>query len=99
MFSIGVLGFIVWAHGRLDKLMSGIVLMITPRSKFLCSRENSNEFFVSIRDKFLLFFKEKLSESELNLTFKVRLIDDPQNLEHLYTKVWDLYRTEPMWLG
>lgn len=61
MFSIGVLGFIVWAHGRLDALLFWIVFfifyMITPRSKPHCSWETSNRFFVSIRKEVLFVLK------------------------------------------
>ena len=85
MFSIGVLGFIVWAHGRLDilRILDCVnVYMITPRSKPHCSWETSNRFFVSIRKEVLFFLKDKLSASELNLSSELRLIDDPQNLVH-----------------
>lgn len=84
--SIGFLGFLVWAHGRLDILLFWIVFflyyMITPRSKFHCSWETSNRFFVSIQNEVLFFLKDKLSASELNLSPELRLIYDPQNLEH-----------------
>ena len=56
--------------------------MITPRSKPHCSWETSNRFFVSIWKEVLLFLKDKLSASELNLSPELRLIDDPQNLGH-----------------
>jgi hypothetical protein len=56
--------------------------MITPRSKPLCSWETSYRFFVSIQKEVLFFLKNKLSENELNLNPKLRLIDDPQTLEH-----------------
>lgn len=82
MFSIGVLGFIVWAHGRLDILLNFGLIMITPRSKPDCSWKTSNGFFVSIQKKVLFFLNSKLSESELNLSPELRLIEDPQNLEH-----------------
>ena len=56
--------------------------MITPRFKLHCSWETSNRFFVSIQKEVLFFLKDKLSASELNLSPELRLIDDPQNLEH-----------------
>lgn len=56
--------------------------MTTPRSKPHCSWETSNGFFVSIRKEVLFFLKDKLSASELSLSSELRLIDDPQNLEH-----------------
>ena len=81
--SIGILGFLVWAHGRLDILLFWIVFlifyMVTPRSKLRCSWETSNRFLVSIQNEVLFFLKDKLSASELNLNPKFRLIDDPQN--------------------
>ena len=55
--------------------------MITPRSRLHCSWETSNKFLVSIQ-KEILFLKDKLSESELNLSPELKLIDDPQNLTH-----------------
>ena len=86
MISIGVLGFIVWAHGRLDTLLIldcfFYIYMVTPRSKPHRSWETSNRFFVSMREEVLFFLKDKLSASELNLGPKLRLIDDPQNIEH-----------------
>jgi hypothetical protein len=56
--------------------------MKTHRFKFLCSWENSNEFFVSMQNEILLFPKKKLSESELILIPQIKLIDDPQNLHY-----------------
>jgi hypothetical protein len=101
MFSIGVLGFIVWAHGRLDKLKFGIVLRIVPRFQFCLQLGNSNVFFVSMQNKILLFLKDKLSESELNLTSQIKLIDDPQNLQHSFFEdlesLW--CRTNVAWIG
>jgi RNA-directed DNA polymerase len=84
MFSIGVLGFIVWAHGRPDTLNFGIVLRTAPRFRFYLQLGNSNVFFVSMQNKFLLSFKNKLSKSELNLISQIKLIDDPQNLQHFF---------------
>lgn len=86
MFSIGILGFIVWAHDRLDILFIlncvFCIYMVTPRFKLYCSWESSNRFFVSMQKKVLFFLKNKLSESKLNPSSKLRLIDDPQNLRH-----------------
>lgn len=84
MFSIGILGFIVWAHGRPDTLNFGIVLRMAPRFQFCLQLGNSNVFFVSMQNKILLFLKDKLSESELNLVSQTKLIDDPQNLQHSF---------------
>ena len=101
MFSIGVLGFIVWAHDRLDKLIFWIVLMKTPRFKFLCRWETSNGFLLSIQEEVLLFPKDKLSESELNLIPTIRLIDDPQNLLHPSSEEPESLkgRTNVAWIG
>lgn len=84
MFSIGVLGFIVWAHGRPDTLNFGIVLRMAPRFQFYLQLRNSNVFFVSMQNKILLFLKDKLNKSELNLISQIKLIDDPQNLQHFF---------------
>jgi hypothetical protein len=59
---------------------------ITPKSKPHSSWETSNKFFVSIQEEVLFFLKDKLSKSELNLNPKLRIIDDPQNLEHPFFK-------------
>jgi len=48
MFSIGVLGFIVWAHGRLDKLDSWIVLKMTPRPKLLSKLKTCKGLLLNI---------------------------------------------------
>lgn len=63
---------------------------ITPRFKRQCSWETSNSFFVSIQKEALFFLKDKLSESELNLSPKLRLIDDPQNLHAFFEKLKSL---------
>jgi RNA-directed DNA polymerase len=107
MFSIGVLGFIVWAHGRLDILLIldcvlySILFMITPRSRPHCSWEPSNGFLVSIRKEVLFFLKDKLSGSELNLSPELRRIDDPQNLKHpSFEELKSLRgRTNVAWIG
>ena len=105
MFSIGVLGFIVWAHERLDILLLWIVFcilfMITLRSRPHCSWETSNRFLVSIQKAVLFFLKDKLSESELNLSPELRLIDDPQNLRHSsFEELKSLRgRTNMAWIG
>jgi RNA-directed DNA polymerase len=106
MFSIGVLGFIVWAHGRLDILLIldcvlFYIFMITPRSRPHCSWETSNGFLVSIQKEVLFFLKDKLSESELNLIPELRLIDDPQKLAHSsFEELKSLRgRTNVAWIG
>jgi RNA-directed DNA polymerase len=101
MFSIGVLGFIVWAHGRPDTLNFGIVLRMVPRFQFCLQLGNSNVFFVSMQNKILLFLKDKLSESELNLISQIKLIDDPQNLRHSsFEDLESLWcRTNVAWIG
>lgn len=106
MLSIGALGFIVWAHGRLDTLLFWIVflylLMITPRSKPFCSWKISNSLFVSMQKKVLFFFKDKLSESELSLNDpNLSLIDDPQNLRHSFCEELESIRgrTNVAWIG
>ena len=99
MFSIGVLGFIVWAHGRPDTLNFGIVLKMAPRFRFYLQLGNSNVFFVSMQNKILLFLKDKLSESELNLISQIKLIDDPQNLQHSFKDLESLRcRTNVAWI-
>jgi hypothetical protein len=60
MFSIGVLGFIVWAHGRLDILLIldcvlFYIFMITPRSRPHCSWETSNGFFCKYTERGSIF--------------------------------------------
>ena len=52
------------------------------KSKHRCSWKTSYKFFVSIQKEVLFFFKAKLSESELNLNPKLRIIDGPQSLKH-----------------
>jgi len=100
MFSIGILGFIVWAHGRPDTLNFGIVLRMAPRFQFCLQLGNSNVFFVSMQNKILLFLKDKLSESELNLISQIKLIDDPQNLRHSFKDLESLWcRTNVAWIG
>lgn len=101
MLSIGVLGFIVWAHGRPDTLKFGIVLRMAPRFQFCLQLRNSNIFFVSVQNKILLFLKDKLSESELNLISQIKLIDDPQNLRHSsFEDLKSLWcRTNVAWIG
>jgi len=107
MFSIGVLGFIVWAHGRLDILLIldcvlyFILFRITPRSRPYCSWETSNWFLVSIQKEVLFFLKDKLSGSELILSPELRLIDDPQNLRHSsFEELKSLRgRTNVAWIG
>lgn len=75
--------------------------MITPRFKPHCSWETSNRFFVSIREEVLFFLKDKLSASELNLSLKLRLIDDPQKLKHpSFEELKSLRgRTNVAWIG
>ena len=75
--------------------------MITPRFKPYCSWETSNRFFVSIGEEVLFFLKDKLSASELNLSSKLRLIDDPQKLEHpSFEELKSLRgRTNVAWIG
>lgn len=100
MFSIGVLGFIVWAHGRSDRLNFGIVLKMALRFQFCLQLGNSNVFFVSMQNKILLFLKDKLSGSELNLISQIKLIDDPQNLRHFFKKLESVgCRTNVAWIG
>ena len=101
MFSIGVLGFIVWAHDRTDTLKFGIVLRMAPRFQFCLQLGNSNVFFASMQNKILLFLKDKLSESKLNLISQIKLIDDPQNLRHSsFEDLESLWcRTNVAWIG
>lgn len=101
MFSIGVLGFIVWAHGRLDMLIFWIRFIITSRSKLHCSWETNNGFLVSIQKEVLFFPRDKLGESVLNLSPELRLIDDPQNLIHSSLEELKLLkgRTNVAWIG
>jgi Cytochrome C and Quinol oxidase polypeptide I len=104
MFSIGVLGFIVWAHGRLDILLFWIVFfifyMITPRSKPHYSWKTSNRFFCKYTERGSICLKDKLSASELNLSSELRLIDDPQNLEYPSFEEWKSLRgrTNVAWI-
>lgn len=41
---------------------------------------------MSIQKEVLFFLKAKLSKSELNLDPKLRIIDAPQNLKHIFFK-------------
>jgi hypothetical protein len=68
--------------------------MITPKSKPHCSWETSNRLFVSVQKEVLFFLKNKLSESKLNLNPKLRVVDDPQNLEHFSFKELKLLRSQ-----
>jgi len=53
-----------------------------------------------MRNKTLLFLKNKLSESELNLISQIKLIDDSQNLRHFFKNLESLrYRTNVAWIG
>ena len=104
MLSIGLLGFIVWAHVRLDRLLFWIILylfMKTPKFKSHCSWETSNGFLVSMQKEILFFPKDKLSESELNQSSEFWLIDDPQNLAHpSFEELKSLRgRTNVAWIG
>ena len=53
-----------------------------------------------MRNKTLLFLKNKLSESELNLISQIKLIDDSQNLQHFFKNLESLRcRTNVAWIG
>jgi len=74
---------------------------MAPRFQYFLQLENSNVFLVSMQYKILLFLKDKLSESELNLISQIKLIDDPQNLGHSSSEDLESLRcrTNVAWIG
>lgn len=73
---------------------------MAPRFRFYLQLGNSNVFFVSMQNKILLFLKDKLSESELNLISQIKRIDDPQNLQHSFKDLGSLRcQTNVAWIN
>lgn len=74
---------------------------MTHRFKLFHRWETSNSLLLSIWYEVLLFSKNRLSESKLNLILAIKLIDDPQNLIHFSSEnlesLW--YRTNVAWIG